>query len=278
MTAVVAHRPIQTPESPAGLPAVATTLTPSETMRRFWLNYLHLTAVVVLEFRQWLAMVLSLTIFLNLGMIFSFSFIAGSRDPALGWYVVPGAAVMALVTLGVMMVAGDLAQQRRSGTILYYASLPISKAAYVLAIVAGNGIAALPGVVVTVLGGAWLFGLQLSFNPMILLVVPLSMISLAGLGASIGLGIRNWRVVGLVAQLTMFFIMFFAPVMIPPDRLPGVLQLTGWLLPPTYAARAFRAALAPEITSQLLMDVGILAAFAFGSLAIVSRTLEWRLD
>lgn len=253
-------------------------LTPRDTLRRLWLNTLHLTAVVVLEFRQWLAMVLSLTIFLNLGMVASFSFIAGSRDPALGWYVVPGAAVMALVTLGVMMVAGDLAQQRRSGTILYYASLPISKTAYVIAVVAGNGLAALPGVLVTVLGGAWLFGLQLAFNPLILVVVPLSMISLAGLGASIGLGIKNWRVVGLVAQLTMFFIMFFAPVMIPPDRLPGFLQLTGWLLPPTYAARAFRAALTPEITTQLLTDVAILAAFAFGSLAIVSRTLEWRLD
>jgi len=255
-----------------------TTLPPAAALRRFWLNYLHLTAVVVLEFRQWLAMVLSLTIFLNLGMVFSFSFIAGSRDPALGWYVVPGAAVMSLVTLGVMMVAGDLAQQRRSGTILYYASLPISKTAYVLAIVAGNAIAAVPGAVVTVLVGAWIFGLQLAFNPLILVVVPLSMISLAGLGASIGLGIKNWRVVGLVAQVTMFFIMFFAPVMIPPDRLPGILQATGWLLPPTYAARAFRAALQPEITAELLRDVAILAAFAIGSLIVVARTLEWRLE
>ena len=270
---------ISAPAATAALTAsAATTSTPSAALRRFWLNYLHLTAVVVLEFRQWLAMVLSLTIFLNLGMVFSFSFIAGSRDPALGWYVVPGAAVMALVTLGVMMVSGDLAQQRRTGTILYYASLPISKTAYVLAVVAGNAIAALPGVLVTVLAGAWLFGLQLAFNPLILVVVPLSMISLAGLGASIGLGIKNWRVVGLVAQLTMFFVMFFAPVMIPPDRLPGVLQFTGWLLPPTYAARAFRAALAPEITAALLQDVAILAAFAIGSLVVVSRTLEWRLD
>ncbi len=131
---------------------------------------------------------------------------------------------------------------------------------------------------VTVLVGAWIFGLQLAFNPLILVVVPLSMISLAGLGASIGLGIKNWRVVGLVAQVTMFFIMFFAPVMIPPDRLPGILQATGWLLPPTYAARAFRAALQPEITAELLRDVAILAAFAIGSLVVVARTLEWRLE
>jgi ABC-2 type transport system permease protein len=130
----------------------------------------------------------------------------------------------------------------------------------------------------TVLVGAWMFGLELAFNPLMLLVVPLSMVSLAGLGATIGLGIKNWRVVGLVAQLTMFFIMFFAPVMIPPDRLPGILQVTGWLLPPTYAARAFRAALRPEITTALLRDIAVLAAFAVGSLFIVSRTLEWRLE
>lgn len=247
-------------------------------MRRFWLNYVHLTAVIVLEFRQWLAMVLSLTVILNLGMIFAFSFIAGSRDPALGQYFVSGAAVMSLVTLGIMMVAQDLAQQRRTGAIQYYAALPISKTAYVLAIVTGNGVAALPGVLITVLVGAWLFNLSLAFNPLILVVVPLAAVSLAGLGAVIGLGIKNWRVVGLAAQLTMFFIMFFAPVMIPPDRLPGALQAAGWLLPPTYAARAFRAALAPDVSMELLTDIAILAAFALGSLAIVARTLEWRLE
>lgn len=247
-------------------------------MKRFWLNYVHLTAVIVLEFRQWLAMVLSLTIILNLGMVFAFSFIAGGRDPALGQYFVPGAAVMSLVTLGIMMVAQDLAQQRRTGAILYYASLPISKTAYVLAVVTGNGVAALPGVVITILVGSWLFDLPLAFNPLILLAVPLSAISLAGLGAIIGLGIKNWRVVGLVAQSAMFFIMFFAPVMIPPDRLPSALQVTGWFLPPTYAARAFRAALAPGVSIDLLLDLAILAGFALGSLAIVARTLKWRLE
>ena len=245
---------------------------------RFWLNYVHLTAVVILEFRQWLAILFSLTVFLNLGMIFAFSFIAGSRDPALGQYIVPGSAIMALVTIGVSMVANDLAQQRRTGSILYYASLPISKMAYVLAMVTGNGFAALPGVLVTVLVGSWLYQLPLAFNPLVLVVLPLSAVSLAGFGAAIGLGIKNWRVVGMVAQMTMFFIMFFAPVMIPSDRLPGFLQATGWLLPPTYAARAFRAALQPEITAALLTDVAVLAAWAIGSLVIVSRTLEWRLD
>jgi ABC-2 type transport system permease protein len=259
-------------------PSLGALAQPPDPLRRFWLNYVHLTAVVILEFRQWLPLLLTLTVFLNLGMIFAFSFIAGSRDPALGQYIVPGSAIMALVTIGVSMVANDLAQQRRTGSILYYASLPISKMAYVLAMVTGNGFAALPGVLVTVLVGSWLYQLPLAFNPMVLLVLPLSAISLAGFGAAIGLGIRNWRVVGMVAQMTMFFIMFFAPVMIPPERLPGFLRVTGYVLPPTYAARAFRAALQPEITGELVVDVGILAAWAIGSLVVVSRTLEWRLD
>jgi ABC-2 type transport system permease protein len=245
---------------------------------RFWLNYLHLSAVVILEFRQWIGMLISLTVALNLGMVFTFSFISGSRDPALGMYVVPGAAIMALVTLGVSLVASDLAQQRRSGAIQYYAALPISKTAYILAMVTANGVAALPGVLITVLAGGWLYNLPFVFNPLVLIVIPLSAISLAGLGATIGLGIKNWRVVGMVAQLTMFFIMFFAPVMIPVERLPGFLQFTGWLLPPTYAARAFRAALSPGFSMETLMDLGILAAFALGSLFLVSRTLEWRLE
>jgi ABC-2 type transport system permease protein len=247
-------------------------------MQRFWLNYVHLSAIVILEFRQWLGMLVTLTVFLNLGMMFSFSFIAGSRDPELGSHIVPGAAIMTLVTLGVSMVANDLAQQRRSGAIQYYAALPISKAAYILAMVTANGIAALPGMLVTIVAGAWLYRLPLVFNPLVLVVVPLSAVSLAGLGAVIGLGIKNWRLVGLVAQSVMFFIIFFAPVMIPTERLPGVLQVSGWFLPPTYAARAFRAALAPGLAMETLLDVAVLALFAVGSLALVSRFLEWRLE
>jgi ABC-2 type transport system permease protein len=247
-------------------------------MGRFWRNYIHLTAVMVLEYRQWLPMLISLTVLLNLGMVFAFSFIAGSRNPDLGRYFVSGAAVMSLVTLGVMIVAGDMAQARRNGTILYYASLPISKTAFILAVVTGNGLAAVPGMVLTVLVGSWYFGFPLTVNPGLLLVVPLSAISLAGLGAAIGLGIKNWRVAGLVAQVTMFFIMFFAPVMIPSERLPSILQLTGQVLPPTYAARAFRIALGPEMPMELLVDLMFLAAFGLGTLAIVARTLKWRLE
>ena len=153
-----------------------------------------------------------------------------------------------------------------------------SKTAFILAVVTGNGIAAIPGMIITLLVGSWYFGFPLAFNPLIFAVVPLSAISLAGVGAAIGLGIPNWRVAGLVAQATMFFIMFFAPVMIPFDRLPAILQYTGMVLPPTYAAQAFRAALQPEITATLLRDLAILAVFGLGSLAIVARSLKWRLE
>lgn len=244
----------------------------------FWRNYIHLSAVIILEFRQWLTMILSISVLLNLGMVFAFSFISGSREPELGRYFVSGAAVMSLVTLGVMMVAQDMAQSRRNGAILYYASLPISKTAFILAVVTGNGMAAIPGMIITLLVGSWYFGFSVALNPLMLAVVPLSAVSLAGVGAAIGLGIPNWRVAGLVAQATMFFIMFFAPVMIPLERLPAVLQYTGMVLPPTYAAQAFRAALQPEITAMLLRDIAILAVFGLGSLAIVARTLKWRLE
>ena len=78
--------------------------------------------------------------------------------------------------------------------------------------------------------------------------------------------------------VSALFIMFFAPVMIPNDRLPAILQYTGMILPPTYAAQAFRAALQPEITVALLTDLAILAVFGLGSLAIVVKTLKWRLE
>ena len=253
-------------------------LTAWNSLNHFWQNYIHLTAVIILEFRQWLTMILSISVLLNLGMVFAFSFISGSREPELGRYFVSGAAVMSLVTLGIMMVAQDMAQSRRNGAILYYASLPISKTAFILAVVTGNGMAAVPGMIITLLVGSWYFGFSLALNPLMLAVVPLSAISLAGVGAAIGLGIPNWRVAGLVAQATMFFIMFFAPVMIPNDRLPAILQYTGMILPPTYAAQAFRAALQPEITVGLLTDLAILAVFGLGSLAIVVKTLKWRLE
>ena len=109
----------------------------------------------------------------------------------------------------------------------------------------------------------------------------LKMMSRQAAAQAMGSGVRQTHSRSPLQLLMVWCIlglMFFAPVMIPLDRLPGALQITGHILPPTYAARAFRAALQPEITGALLMDVGILALWAIGSLVVVAKTLEWRLD
>ena len=101
--------------------------------------------------------------------------------------------------------------------------------------------------------------------------------ALSGLGALIGVLAPNQQVAGVITNLALVVVMFLSPVLAPASALPGVLQLTARLLPPTYAADALRQTLAGQVNAGVGLDLAVLLAFTVGSLYLVSAKLDWRL-
>lgn len=247
-------------------------------MRSSLRDYLLLTRIQLLELRTWGPITVIFTTLFPLAMVFGFGLIGGGVSKEGFVYVVTGAAVISLVTIGVTATSQELGEMRKTGVFQYYASLPISKGALLTAILTVRVLTALPGLALTLVVGAWLYDVTLAVNAATLLLLPLTVVALSGIGAALGILVSDFRVVAAVSQLVFVVIMFASPVLIPPESLPPVLRWLSWVLPPTYAADGFRRALTSVIDTRLYIDLGVLAFCATVSLVAVSKGLRWRVS
>lgn len=247
-------------------------------MRALLRDYPLLLRVQLLELRTWGPIVAIFTTLFPMAMILGFGVIGGGVDRDGYIYIVSGAAVISLVTIGVMATAQDLGEMQRDGVFQYYASLPISKASLLSAILTVRVMTALPGLALTLVFGALRYDTPTSVNAATLALLPLTVLALAGIGAAIGILIRDFRIVAAVSQLTFIGVMFASPVLIPHDDLPPVLQWGSYVLPPTYAADGLRRALSADLDARLWIDITVLAGCALLTLLAIARGLRWRVD
>lgn len=202
-------------------------------------------------------------------------FARASGEEALG-YVLTGNIVLALM-FGVMgNVQSHFHFMKMMGGLDFFATLPISKYAFVLAVVAGFLLLSLPSFFVTAYVGALILGVKLDVNPLVLLVIPACAIPLAGIGAIVGIRGQTPQESDSVNLLITLLLAGLGPVVIPPSQLPGWLVQIGRISPATYAASALRQTLLGPVSPILFTDVLILTGFGLASFFLVGRFLDWR--
>ncbi|MBA2362175.1 MAG: ABC transporter permease [Chloroflexia bacterium] len=246
-------------------------------VNRHWTEFRYLFVVQLLEERGFLAGTIFFTTVFPLLLVFGLGVVGDGQSPDGLTYIITGSAVSSLTFVGITMVAQSLAWMKERGDFLYYASLPISKSSLLLAVIASKLVLQMPGIVVALVGGGLLYGLDFELNPLLLIILPLTALALSGMGAALGLLSPSLQLVNLLSQVAGIVVLFAAPVMIPMESLPLPLQWFGRLLPPTYAADALRRAVAGVTDVQLLVDLAVLAFAAALSLVGISRGLRWRL-
>src|SRR5262249_46284122 len=158
--------------------------------------------------RGWWLGTLTISTLFPLALVFGMGRVGGARSPDELTYVVSGSVVVALTTMGVTALAQGLAGAKERGELLYYASLPISKASFVAAMVGAKLVMQAPGVVVALVGGSLLHGLPLRPSPAALLVIPLAALSLCGVGAALGLLSPSNQAANALSQLVLFVVLF----------------------------------------------------------------------
>jgi ABC-2 type transport system permease protein len=222
---------------------------------------------------QWIFLVSAL---LPLGLLYFLSFVASTSNRSVLLYYITGNVVVALMLNPLFMLSGQLSWAKQSKAFDFYAGLPISRTALILAAISVSVMFTIPGMILLLLLGMFLFHLWIVPSPLIVLVMILSPLALSGLGALIGILSPNQQVSGVFANIFMVLVMFLSPVFVPISRLPGILQITARVLPPTYAADALRQTLSGSLTLAFLLDVAVLAAFSLGSFYLVTSRLDWR--
>jgi ABC-2 type transport system permease protein len=191
-------------------------------------------------------------------------------------YVFTGNIVISLMFENLSKVAGNFAFMKSMGTLDYFATLPIRRYMVVLASLFSFFVLSLPSLFIMMLVGTWYLRVRLSPHPLLILVIPLTAVSLAALGAFIGVSTRTPEEAGPMSTLLVLFLSGLGPVIIPPDRLPVFLVWAGRFSPATYAASALRQTLLGPISWQLAVDLAVLAIFVIITGWAVTRNMDWR--
>jgi ABC-2 type transport system permease protein len=224
---------------------------------------------------SWRTLVLTGTITPMLGIVALgvFAHNAGRETQA---YILTGNVVLSLMFGNLEKVQSRFVYMRFTGALDYFATLPVQRYMLILAILFSFLLLSLPSLIVTIIFGSLFLGIPLALNSLILVTVPLCAIPLAAIGALIGTSARTPESAGSISLLVTFLLVGLGPVVIPPNHLPRLMILLGYLSPATYAASALRQTLLGPLTGEIVIDLALLAAFGIVSLWVVGRRMDWR--
>ncbi|MBW4608715.1 MAG: ABC transporter permease [Hassallia sp. WJT32-NPBG1] len=130
-----------------------------------------------------------------------------------------------------------------------------------------------PSLLVTISFGAWFLHLPLMLDPLILLVIPLCVLPLAGIGTAIGANAPTPEVGGDLTLLVTMLALFIRPVLLRASHLPEVVQMVGYLSPATYAASPLKQTLLEPMAQGVIVDFVALTGFSLLTFWLVSRKL-----
>jgi ABC-2 type transport system permease protein len=216
--------------------------------------------------------------FMPLSMVFGFARIgSGLTDRTSLIFIISGAAIFSVATEGIVTMAQRVGTMKKEGMLVYYASLPISKVAFIMAIMFSRLIVTLPGMLMPILIGPLLYNVSLEPSLWIFILLPLTALALSAIGMVLGSMINSLELVAVITNVLIFVLLMGAPVFIPVESLPLPMQIIGYMLPPTYAADALRHALDGSTGTAFYLDLAALLAMTLISFYALARWLRWRL-
>lgn len=174
--------------------------------------------------------------------------------------VVAGSSVTVVSFVALNLLAQRYGALRASGALDYFGALPVRPSAIVTATAAAWASFTIPGSILVAVGGAAFYGLPLANVWVIAPVVIVAGVSLAGLGAVLGLLAPRQEIATVAGQLGMSLVMFLG--LVPAHRLPGIVQAVRAVVPSTYAVDAFAESFRahpswPTVAADLGICVGV---------------------
>jgi ABC-2 type transport system permease protein len=191
-------------------------------------------------------------------------------------YVLTGSILLSLMFENQNKVAQNFAYMKAMGTLDFLGTLPVRRYMVILATVLAFFALSAPSLLTTLILGSLILGVHLSVSWLVVLVIPLCVLSLAGIGAVIGIVTRTQEEASSLTLLVTMILLFFGPVIIPANRLPGWLLAISHVSPTTYAASAIRQVLVGPVTERIWLDLLVLVALTGFTLWFSGSRVQWK--
>src|ERR1043165_3857626 len=131
-------------------------------LRKFAVDLKYLWLEQMLEIRTIWYWYFIFSLFLPIAMVFGFARIgSGLTDANSLIYIISGSAIFSVANDGLYTMAIRIGSMKKEGMLLYYASLPINKVAFVTAIMVSRLRVTLPGMVAPILFGSLIYKVNL---------------------------------------------------------------------------------------------------------------------
>ena len=187
-----------------------------------------------------------------------------------------GSIVFSLSMTSISWLGYLLLENRFTGRLKLFATLPLAPSSYVFGIVIFALAQAAIGTATLLISG-YVMGVHTHVNfAALALVVLLTMLCLCGISVIVAARSRSFSEGSLLTDSLGAGLVFLAPVYYSPQAMPGGLrQLSAWL-PTTFAARAIQATLAGS--SQIETELLVISLMAAVTLMVGFKALAWRED
>lgn len=248
-------------------------------MKKFFIDLWVLWLEQMAEVRVNWPIYLLFSVIFPIILVFGFTRLGtGLTDEMSLLYIISGSIIMSLTSDGVVTMATNIGQLKRENSLMYYASLPINRLSFVLALMLSRFVIMIPGMIAPLVFGAFVYNFEISLNPWLIVLIPLISLSCSIFGLFIGMVIESANLINLIANAVMVIVLLAAPIFMPYDSLPLPLQWASWLVPMSYAATALREAISGTIGLSFYLNTGILLAITGAALVYLTRFWQWRVQ
>ena len=198
-------------------------------------------------------------ILMAVAFIIGMSFLFPDITPGVAKFLTTGALTLILLTIGVVVTTQKVALERTEGTFDYIWSLPVKRMVYVMADSTAWIFVALPGILAALVIGTLYHDFSWQVSPLVVPAFLLIILTAIFIGYSIGHGVPDPQLAALTANVIIFFLMFFSPLIYPIEQLPDWLAAAHRVLPVKYMADLMRGT---------LTDIDVNLGLAFGVISL----------
>lgn len=236
----------------------------------------QLLKVELMMARDDLPTIIMVQFLFSVGLILGFGYFIPDITEVQAMFLTTGTAAQAVVAVGLVMLPQTMSEDKAAGRLEYFLTLPVSREAYLFSKVGFVAFLSLPATAVAVAFGAWHYDLSFSVGPEIFVAAVLAVFSLAGVGVAMAVFSPYQQLTNMLTQLIIFYVLLFAPVLLPREQLPESLRAVSTVLPPTYVADAMRGALTDLPGTHLGRSLLVMGGFAVASLVLCAGALRRR--
>ena len=226
--------------------------------------------------RRELPIIIVVQILAGVGFVLGIGLFFDHIPSSAALYVSTGVVVVNLILVGLIVGPQFTADQKLRGTYDYLRALPVPATAAAAAWFTVTLIAGVPAAVASLVIAELRYGISFSVTPSIVPAVLLTAFTGTMLGYALSHAIRNPMSMQLIAQLLVFVVMGFSPIMYPASQLPDWLAAINQWLPFEHMGTIVRAGLTTGIVGNVGPSYLVVAAWGIIGTVLAAQALMRR--